>query len=444
MSNKKIVIIGAGFAGLVAARELQTAGIEYEVLEAKDRIGGRAWTEERMGRPLELGATWVHWFQAHIWTEIMRYGQRKEIETSPAGNDAHWITAGKVIRGSEADIDDKLTAAMRATYEGNDEYFPNPYDPLWVMSDDFDGSAEVRERFLADDQKNAIDLVTEAGFDQETIDLIDAFWCAGYIGDPYTGSALMAKQWGALSDNRYQVMEDITLKWKLRNGMQSLYHGIAGDLTGPLRLETPVAKVEHHNTGATVTTAQGETIEAAAVICTVPVGALGNIEFSPALPDKVQQVVHDKWNSQGAKIWIKVKGHHRFLGYAPKPAKISILRSEYFTDDDTTILVGFGHDNTIIDLNSVEDAQAVVDQWRDDLEVMDTTGHDWVADKWAGQAWGTLRKGQFTEGWNLFDEIGSQLYFAGSDYAYGWRGVCVDGALEKGMTTARKIINDLK
>lgn len=442
--SKKVIIIGAGFAGLVAARELQTAGIEYEILEAKDRIGGRAWTEERMGRPLELGATWVHWFQAHVWTEIMRYEQRKEIEPSPAGNEAHWVTGGKVVRGTEDDLDEKITAAMLATFEGNDDYFPNPYDPLWVMSEDFDGPEEVRERFLADDQKNAMDLVREAGFDQETIDLVDAFWCAGYIGDPYTGSALMAKQWGALSDNRYRVMEDITLKWKLKNGMQSLYNGIADDLTGEILKNTPVSKVERHAEGATVTTESGEVIEAAAVICTVPVGALNNIEFSPALPEQLQDVISEKWNSQGAKIWIKIKGHHRFLGYAPKPAKISILRSEYFMDDDTTILVGFGHDNTMVDLNSIEDAQAVVNQWRDDLEVIDTTGHNWVADKWAGQAWGTLRKGQFTQGWSLFDEVDEGLYFAGSDYAYGWRGVCVDGALEKGMTTARRVIRDLK
>lgn len=118
----------------------------------------------------------------------------------------------------------------------------------------------------------------------------------------------------------------------------------------------------------------------------MPVGALSNIEFSPALPDAVQSVIDDKWNSQGAKIWIKIKGHHRFLGYAPKPAKMSVVRSEYFMDDDTTILVGFGYDNTNIDLNSIEDAQAVINQWRDDLEVVDTTGHNWVADKWAGQA----------------------------------------------------------
>ena len=45
---------------------------------------------------------------------------------------------------------------------------------------------------------------------------------------------------------------------------------------------------------------------------------------------------------------------------------------------------------------------------------------------------------------SLFDDIDSRLYFAGSDYAYGWRGVCVDGALEKGMTTAREVINTVR
>lgn len=442
--SKKVVVIGAGFAGLVAARELQMAGVDYVILEAKDRVGGRAWTEDRMGRPLELGATWVHWFQAHTWTEVMRYGQRLEIEASPVGNDAHWVTEGKVVRGTEQDLDDKLATAIEATFEGNEDMFPNPYDPLWILSDDYDGPEELRERFKELDQKNAIDVVRELGFDQETIDLVDAFWSAGYIGDPYTGSALMAQQWGALSDNRYRVMEDITLKWKLKNGMRSLYNGMREDLTGEVRLETPVAKIEHHDDGATVTTVDGEIIEADAVICTVPVGALQNIDFVPALSEPIQKVVNDKWNATGAKIWIKVKGHQKFLGYAPKPAKIAVLRSEYFMDDDTTILVGFGHNNEIIDLESVEEAQAVINQWRDDIEVVDTTGHNWVADKWIGQVWGTVRKGQFIDGWSHFDDVDSRLYFAGSDYAYGWRGVCIDGALEKGTGVAREVISELR
>ena len=69
---KTVAIVGAGFAGLVAARELETVGIKTEIFEARDRIGGRAWTEDRMGHTLELGATWVHWMQPFIWTEIKR------------------------------------------------------------------------------------------------------------------------------------------------------------------------------------------------------------------------------------------------------------------------------------------------------------------------------------------------------------------------------------
>ena len=75
MSKKHVVVVGAGFAGLMAARELQSAGLNVEVLEARDRIGGRAWTDDRMGRPLEMGATWVHWFQSHVWNEVVRYNQ---------------------------------------------------------------------------------------------------------------------------------------------------------------------------------------------------------------------------------------------------------------------------------------------------------------------------------------------------------------------------------
>ena len=64
-ADADVVVIGAGFAGLVAARELGRAGLDVLVLEARDRVGGRTWTDRRLGHDLELGGTWVHWVQPH-------------------------------------------------------------------------------------------------------------------------------------------------------------------------------------------------------------------------------------------------------------------------------------------------------------------------------------------------------------------------------------------
>ena len=60
-----VVVIGARFAELVAARELGRAGLGVLVLEARDRVGGRTSTDRRFGHDLELGATWMHWVQPH-------------------------------------------------------------------------------------------------------------------------------------------------------------------------------------------------------------------------------------------------------------------------------------------------------------------------------------------------------------------------------------------
>ncbi len=56
----RVVVIGAGMAGLVAARLLHDAGCTVTVLEARQRLGGRIWTDERLGAPVDLGASWIH------------------------------------------------------------------------------------------------------------------------------------------------------------------------------------------------------------------------------------------------------------------------------------------------------------------------------------------------------------------------------------------------
>ena len=54
------LVIGAGAAGLAAAQHLAAAGQQVAVLEARDRIGGRAWTSDALGAPVDLGASWIH------------------------------------------------------------------------------------------------------------------------------------------------------------------------------------------------------------------------------------------------------------------------------------------------------------------------------------------------------------------------------------------------
>lgn len=52
------------------------------LVEARDRIGGRSWSSNIGGYPFEMGGTWVHWGQPHVWREISRYQMRDELESS--------------------------------------------------------------------------------------------------------------------------------------------------------------------------------------------------------------------------------------------------------------------------------------------------------------------------------------------------------------------------
>lgn len=53
------------------------------LIEGRDRIGGRTYSADIGGYPYELGGTWVHWFQPHLWREVTRYGMKSELVASP-------------------------------------------------------------------------------------------------------------------------------------------------------------------------------------------------------------------------------------------------------------------------------------------------------------------------------------------------------------------------
>src|SRR5699024_3232287 len=140
------------------------------------------------------------WYQANVWHAIMRDNQ--PIVASPDPAKVGWNSAnGETTTGDLQSYDDVIRPATAELFARGAEYFPEPLDRLWILSGDLDGPAARRQRFRAADQKSVVDVVQESGkFSDEQIDLIRSYWAAGYIGNPDTGSSLMAKHWAALSN----------------------------------------------------------------------------------------------------------------------------------------------------------------------------------------------------------------------------------------------------
>src|ERR1700690_4477237 len=69
-SEIDVAVVGAGAAGVAAGRRLQSAKSDFIVLEARARVGGRAWTAAAGGFPLDLGCGWLHSADRNPWTKI--------------------------------------------------------------------------------------------------------------------------------------------------------------------------------------------------------------------------------------------------------------------------------------------------------------------------------------------------------------------------------------
>ena len=98
-------------------------------MEARNRLGGRTWTRNtNLGRELDIGGTWVHWIQPHVWAEVTRYGL--DLIASPEVDTAYWRVGEEVVTGSAKAMLDLLDAPMTAVVAESREVLPQPYDYL--------------------------------------------------------------------------------------------------------------------------------------------------------------------------------------------------------------------------------------------------------------------------------------------------------------------------
>jgi len=103
----RVIVVGAGFAGLAVANALRNAGVEVVVLEARTRLGGRAWTADAAGVPVDLGASWIHTpvgnpmarFAAQVGVGTVPFGRLDEIVPHLSGFDARtgWLETLELV-----------------------------------------------------------------------------------------------------------------------------------------------------------------------------------------------------------------------------------------------------------------------------------------------------------------------------------------------------------
>ena len=110
-SPRSVVVIGAGMAGAAAARTLADAGVSVTVLEASGRVGGRILTNESWGRPVEMGAAWIHDWQPNPITTLARNADLPLRVTNYDDSVVRDTVTGRVSSAG-AQADDRLAAAI--------------------------------------------------------------------------------------------------------------------------------------------------------------------------------------------------------------------------------------------------------------------------------------------------------------------------------------------
>jgi monoamine oxidase len=418
MTEHDVVVVGAGFAGLTAARELSRRGHSVLVLEARDRIGGRTWTTERLGRTLELGGTWVHWTQPHVWAELTRYGL--EVVASPEPRRAFWWAAGERHEGSPDELLGLLDPGNEALLAETRRWFPQPYAPLANPDLATVDAWTIRERI------DALDIP------ENQRELVAAFWTLNFNGPIDDAAYTQGMRWCALATGSWPIMFEACATFKLRDGTRALAEAIAADGDFEIRLESTVSRVE----GGTVTLADGEQLHGAAVILTLPLHALRGLDVE--LSDGKRAAIEAGQASKGVKPWIRLRGQHEpFVALGGADWPITFLQTEYWDGGDT-LVVGFGPDAAAIDVTDLAAVQEQVRRLVPDAEVVDVASHDWVADPLSGETWPMQRAGQLTASLAELQRPEGPLVLAGSDYADGWAGF-IDGAIESGMRASRTV-----
>jgi monoamine oxidase len=414
-----VIVIGGGFAGVTAAREAALRGRSVLLLEARDRLGGRTWTADWHGAPLEYGGAWVHWHQPHTWSELTRAGL--EVSVSDNAQVAGWYVGDERRSGSIEHRDAIARRGWDRFVDGVHEALPVPHDPTRAMSalarfDRQTIAERLHELSLSDEERAVLtaelESLAHAPLDQ--------------------AGAVSVLRWHALSGYSLELTQFTGGRVTIVGGTRALLDAIASAAPFERRLNTAVAAVAQRGESVEVETREGETFSARAAVVAVPLNALGAIEFAPALPEDKQRAIALGQASRGIKIFIRARGEPLFHNSIRPGHPFGYLDTDWVNGDGSQQLIGFGIDAARCDAGDLPAVQRQLEAILPGYEVVDATAHDWLADELSRGTWAIHRPGWYEHHHAAMQRVEGRIVPAGSDLANGWAGF-IDGAIESGL-----------
>ena len=428
--EQDVIVVGAGLAGLTAARELRHAGREVLLLEARDRVGGRAYTAQLDGIDVELGGAFVHWFQAHMFAELTRYG----LSYRPMPLPSQWSYRSQRQRHDSTveDMAPRMQDAFVRLFADAREVFPLPYQPL-----------ALADAVAAVDQLSVQDRIDNSGLDVEERDMVNAVLstsCSARCSE----SALTAMLHDyAVAGWDFGLMLDSLGAFGLRTA--DLVTALVDDGNATIKTSSPVATVEQHDEQVRIITREGNEYTSSAAVVAVPLNTLHAIEFTPGLQAEKLAAVNEGQASHGLKVSARIRGEREpIFSMAPDDEPLTFLAATQVLDDDSQVIVAFGPDARRLpptDESAVRGA--IEDLLPSHARVDAMVTHDWCADEFSRGTWSVFRPGQLVDALEVLQAPHGRVVFAGSDIANGWNGF-MDGAIESGLSAARSVSQLLK
>jgi len=332
LSNISIIVVGSGVSGLAAAKSLAKMGAQVTVLEAKNRYGGRLYTDYSLGVPFELGAGWIH--GASSKNPIKKLTDRIGAKTFVTDDDNQVLFNSNGMPISDADFD-KL-------------------DEKW------EEILEAVENDVSHSDSRSLAKIIEEKFPGILSDLLIQWSLSAYT-EFDKGAAienLSARYFN--EDEAFPGVDVIVV-----DGFDKILKLLTDNLK--LLLNTPVTKIVYGGNGVEVI-AGGKKFTADYVLCSVSLGVLKRkqIKFDPPLPNSYQRKIDKLGFGSVTKIAIKFSKAFwdpdvQYFSIATETKGRWVIWLNYRTFSKQNILLGISVGDYAITADKMNDKKLTAD-----------------------------------------------------------------------------------